>query len=112
MDLTSVGDESSWQERVLNEQVILESLRNQLWQADTESQKVAAVQSSLRKFVDEAGLLRPSVTVGRPVWENEEIGLKRVRARIRSSFYGNTALQMVSLIESNKPIFIIENIDI
>ena len=111
-DLLSIGDEAAWQERISEEQKNLESLSRLLWVGESENQKVALFQSALRKLVSESGITRSSVTVGKPIWLNEEMGLKQVRGRIRGGFHGNAALQLVTLIESHQPVFVIENIDI
>jgi hypothetical protein len=112
-ELVSIDDETTWNRRLEAEKASRENLlKTRLWEGESENQKLAAIQSSIRKLVTENGLTRPSVRIGTPGWYVEEKGLKKVKVRVGGGFEGNAALRLLSSIEEFEPLLAVDRLDI
>jgi len=109
-ELIEAASLSEWESRRESQLATESILKKKLWVSATRGQTLAAIQSALRKLASDSGFLKSDVTMGTPMLFNEEIGLYRVRVRIRASYSGDTALAFLSSIEDFQPALVFENL--
>lgn len=115
-ELTEMRDvESSevWRQRVAE----LRQSRDQLlvhvlWESSTESQALAAIQSTVRSLAAESDIENLDIRMGSAQLFDAELGIYSVRMRLRGGYAQDDALRFVALVEDFQPVVSFERLSL